>query len=476
MNDSTRPRYHFLPPANWLNDPNGLIQWQGRYHLFYQYNPKAAAWGQIYWGHADSLDLVHWRHLPIALAPQPGGPDANGVWSGCAVELEQQVAFLYTGVADGPEGPHTQRACLAWGEGELLELRRHPGNPVIPATPPGLNLNGFRDHSVWKENGEWRMAIGSGLRPAKEGQKGSGVALLYGSPDLVAWTYLGPLCSEADLPPGTSGLGDMWECPSFIDVGGHQALIISTCGQDAYGPMILSGTYSHGKLHPETVEKLDYGKTAFYAPQTFTDEAGRCLMFGWLTEARSAEAQLEAGWSGVMSLPRQITFGPDGLPRYRFAPELASLRQEALTLVDRPIPDALEMISSGAQVEILLEMRRGQSRRSGLVLLRSPGGEEETRLEVNWLEGTLRLIRTSSSLDERASKEDLSSSLVLKGGVLRLHLYLDGSTIECIVGQRAALSGRVYPTRPDSLGLGLFAEGGAAKLIRLELYTLASAW
>ena len=84
--DPHRPRYHFLPPANWLNDPNGLIQWNGEYHMFYQYNPNGPFHGTIHWGHAVSADLVHWRHLPIALAPEPGTADEDGCWSGCAVD------------------------------------------------------------------------------------------------------------------------------------------------------------------------------------------------------------------------------------------------------------------------------------------------------------------------------------------------------------------------------------------------------
>ncbi len=85
MNDRHRPHYHFLPPSNWMNDPNGVIHWWGTYHLFYQYNPHGALWGDIHWGHAASKDLVHWEHLPIALAPDPGAPDEGGCWSGVAV-------------------------------------------------------------------------------------------------------------------------------------------------------------------------------------------------------------------------------------------------------------------------------------------------------------------------------------------------------------------------------------------------------
>ena len=97
--DRQRPRYHFLPPANWLNDPNGLIQWRGRYHTFYQYNPNGPFHGTIHWGHAISDDSVHWEHLPIALAPTPGGPDADGCWSGCAVDHDGVPTLIYTGLA-----------------------------------------------------------------------------------------------------------------------------------------------------------------------------------------------------------------------------------------------------------------------------------------------------------------------------------------------------------------------------------------
>ncbi len=104
--DHLRPRYHFLPPSNWMNDPNGLIQWKGQYHLFYQHNPVQAAWGPIHWGHAVSQDLVHWRHLDMAMQPTPGGADKDGVWSGCAVISGGKPVIFYTGVF--PEGQ-----CLA---------------------------------------------------------------------------------------------------------------------------------------------------------------------------------------------------------------------------------------------------------------------------------------------------------------------------------------------------------------------------
>src|SRR5215210_4631866 len=106
--DPHRPRYHFLPPSNWLNDPSGLIQWRGQYHLFYQFNPNGAFSATKHWGHAVSSDLVHWSDLPIALTPMPGTADEDGCYSGCAVVNRGVPTLAYTGVRAG-----RQRPCIA---------------------------------------------------------------------------------------------------------------------------------------------------------------------------------------------------------------------------------------------------------------------------------------------------------------------------------------------------------------------------
>src|ERR1051325_4638830 len=158
MTDPHRPRYHFLPPSNWMNDPNGLIQWRGRYHMFYQYNPYAAVWGNISWGHAVSDDLVHWEDLPVALTPDADGVDANGCYSGIAVDNNGVPTIVYTGV----RGPN-ELACIATGDDELISWQKYPGNPVIQSTPPGIDLVAYRDHSVWREDGMWYQVVGAGI-------------------------------------------------------------------------------------------------------------------------------------------------------------------------------------------------------------------------------------------------------------------------------------------------------------------------
>ena len=129
LSDPHRPRFHFLPAKNWMNDPNGLIQWQGQYHLFYQYNPNGAVHGTIHWGHAVSSDLIRWTDLPIALTPTPGGPDAAGCWSGCAVDNHGIPTLIYTGI-------RPQAQCIATSLDGLITWEKFSGNPVLKSPPP----------------------------------------------------------------------------------------------------------------------------------------------------------------------------------------------------------------------------------------------------------------------------------------------------------------------------------------------------
>ncbi len=307
--DRHRPRFHVVSPAGWLNDPNGVGQWQGRYHLFYQYNPDAAVHGNIHWGHVSSADLVHWRDDPVALSPGPG-PDADGCWSGVLVDDGGTPTLVYSGNRDGVG----QRPCLAVGDTELRHWRKEPV-PVIPDLPPGVDLLEFRDHCVWRRDGRWHQLIGAGI--AGQG----GAALLYRSPDLRTWTYVGPIL-VGDAEDRWVWTGSVWECVDLFRLGsgapdaGNEAaldvLLISVWHDQVthYG-VYLTGVFDGERFEPQQRRHLDFGRHYFYAAQSFRDEQGRRVLFGWLPEGRSAAAQVEAGWSGVMSLPRELTLGAD---------------------------------------------------------------------------------------------------------------------------------------------------------------------
>ena len=172
--DPMRPQYHLLPARGWMNDPCGPIYWRGRYHMFHQYNPHAAVWGDMHWAHATSPDMVRWRREPIALAPTPGGPDQDGCFTGTAVVADGKPTFLYTGVQKVPPDQATLRdgnsnlretQCLAVAEDDaLLHWRKLP-QPVIAAPPAGMRVTGFRDPSPWRDekDGKWYMDLQSSL-------------------------------------------------------------------------------------------------------------------------------------------------------------------------------------------------------------------------------------------------------------------------------------------------------------------------
>jgi len=243
--DPRRPQFHLLPAANWMNDPNGPIFWKGHYHMFFQYNPNAAVWGDMHWAHAISPDMIHWKHLPVALSPTPGGPDADGCFSGTATVRNGVATVIYTGVQTVPADRAEAEATLRDGHNNFRETQLYATStdselrtwtkrptPVIAAPPPGMHVTGFRDPAPWREPAlypdGWLMAVGSG-----EAGKG-GEALLYKSPDLQNWEYLhavaeGPGRSTSDTNPVDSG--EMWECPDLFPLGGKHVLIYSTEGK-----------------------------------------------------------------------------------------------------------------------------------------------------------------------------------------------------------------------------------------------------
>ena len=474
--DPLRPHYHFLPPANWLNDPNGFIQWQGRYHLFYQYNPAGAFHGNIHWGHATSADLVRWKHRPVALAPTPGGPDAGGCWSGSAVvggpgtPFDGRPLFFYTGV-------FPQVVCASLGSDDLDTWTKHPANPLIAAPPPGFGgeTGDFRDPFVWREGETWWMVIGSRV------EGGGGAVLLYRSADLLAWEYVGPLLVGDATPDAPLWTGTVWECPNLFPLDGRHVLVVSFQNHDS-GELLYAGytvgDFRDGRFTPGPFRPLEYGDT-LYAPQATIDESGRAVLIGWLREGRDGAAQRAAGWSGVMSLPRLLSLGDDGTLRFQPVPELTELRRDPIHVAPRLFHpgDAnplAELRGGSLEIEAVLEPAGATA--FGLVWC-EPGGDALSAvacasLRCDVATGTITLGSSASSNPDPRPWH----TAPLPAGPLRLRVFIDRSVVEVFVGDRAVLSARVYPERPEAMGVELFAEGGAVRVGRVDAWQMNSIW
>ncbi|MCX9077889.1 MAG: glycoside hydrolase family 32 protein, partial [Candidatus Methanoperedens sp.] len=355
--DLHRPRYHYLPPANWMNDPNGIIQWQGKYHLFYQHNPNSAVWGDIHWGHAVSEDLIHWSDLPIALAPTPGGPDEGGCFSGCAVN-NGLPTLIYTGVAGARNEIQTQ--CIATSRDGLLTWDKHAGNPVLSAVPPESGqTTEFRDPYVWREGEDWYMVVGSCIKDV------GGSAFLYRSRNLLDWEYLNPL-----LVGDSQRNGIIWECPNFFKLDDHWVLIVSALTGNFAGSVVyFVGDYENFRFTPTYEGVLDYGQ--LYAPLTMMDNQNRRLLFGWLREARSEAEQRAAGWSGAHSIPRILTLDSRHRVRMTPVPELETIRGQHHQYGPAELTQDVRLDVTGLALDIMAEFEPREGGHCGITVARS---------------------------------------------------------------------------------------------------------
>ncbi len=469
--DPHRPRYHFTAPTGWMNDPNGLIavpkEGGLEYHLFYQHNPFEARWSRIHWGHAVSQDLVHWQDLPIALTPEPG-PDESGCWSGYAVLDGQKMKLIYTGAKDfNAETDHSDASvCLAESEDFVHFTKKGR----VLEWPKELELIGFRDPIVWREGGAWRMNIGAGFKDSSVG----GAVLSYQSNDLEHWEYLGVLASHDAAAQNPIWTGSVWECPQLMGFeNGHAITFSRWFERRGYGVLSLSGRYDGRRFEIAGGREFDAGD-AFYAAQSFQEPDGRWIMIGWMPGARPVPMQLEAGWSGAMSVPRVLSLNQNGVLEQSPAPELEILRGEKQEWNALEISGMHQLEVSGDALEIRTVIRPGQAARVGLSVRVSSDDLEETRVVYDAVNRRLSVDRSRSSLNTEVTKDERGLDLEITD-TLELRVFLDASVLEVFAHGRA-ISTRIYPTQPDSLGVSVFAEGGHAILEKLEVWPMRSIW
>ncbi|KAH1078660.1 hypothetical protein AAZX31_19G182000 [Glycine max] len=317
-----RTAYHFQPPKNWINDPNGPMYYNGIYHLFYQYNPKGSVWGNIVWAHSISKDLINWRTLEPALYPSKPF-DKFGCWSGSATIVPGKgPVILYTGVVDDKQ---TQVQCYAVPEDlndPLLRKWVKPDkfNPILVANK-GVNGSAFRDPTTawWSKDGHWKILVGSR-------RKRRGIAYLYRSKDFMTWV-------QAKHPIHSKGETGMWECPDFypVLVNGNQGLETSEGGNHVKHVFKNSldmtrfdyytvGTYFEDKDRyvPDNTSvdgwgglRYDYGN--FYASKSFFDPSkNRRILWGWANESDTKEDDVRKGWAGIQAIPRTVWLDSTG--------------------------------------------------------------------------------------------------------------------------------------------------------------------
>jgi len=420
--DPFRPGFHLSPDVGLLNDPNGFIHYQGKYHLFYQWNPLACKHGAKFWGHVTSTDLLHWEHQPVALVPAEEY-ERNGCYSGSAIEQDGKLLLCYTGNVKFAEGGRTAYQCIA----EVAEDGVHKWGPVADL-PEGYTGH-VRDPKVWRHGDAWYMVL------AAQDLDLQGKVLLYRSGDLRAWQLLGEIAGSR-----LGGMGDfgyMWECPDLFELGGQEVLICCPQGLQAEGDRyqnLFQCGYFIGSLDYEQAQfshgeftELDLGFD-FYAPQTTQDASGRRLLFGWMGLPDDNEAHqptIEHGWIHCMTLPRELVLVGDRVHQ-RPVTELTALRGDVL--VEQQVSGVTPLLIS-SECELLL---KPDSQPFMLhwcdVASVEFDGQQLTLARRNWRTGEWEQRRCELA------------------GLTELRLFYDHSTLEVFANEgEVAMSARCFP-------------------------------
>ena len=287
INQHYRPKFHFTPEKNWMNDPNGLVWHKGEYHLFYQHNPFGKEWGHMSWGHAVSTDLLNWQHLEVAI---PEGDD-GAIFSGSAVSFGEQIVAIYTRHSDG-----NQSQCLAISNDNGRTFVKYEHNPVLD-----LGMADFRDPKVFSYKDHWIMAV---VKPHEH------ICEFYKSTDLISWNFLSSFGPAA-------AVGGVWECPDlfplvFDDEEIWVLLISLNPGaiKNGTGTQYFIGDFDGVSFTPRyaTAEPrwLDFGRDN-YAGVTFNNEPhGRRIFIGWMSNWQNRGNRPDTTWTNALTVPREL--------------------------------------------------------------------------------------------------------------------------------------------------------------------------
>jgi fructan beta-fructosidase len=489
-----RPVYHFTPPAKWMNDPNGMVYYEGEYHLFYQYYPEGTVWGPMHWGHAVSRDLVHWDHLPIALYPDSLGL----IFSGSAVVdwhnttgfgrdgKPPLVAIFTQHLMAGEKAGRNDFQCqsIAYSNDRGRTWTKYAGNPVIPN--PGIR--DFRDPKViWHEaSKQWVMvfAVADHVR-------------FYGSPDLKKWRFL------SDFGKEIGAHGGVWECPDLFPIKIDQTQTekwVLTQSINPGSPNGGSGTqYFVGNfdgvqftLDSEFAKDcpkgkgvwIDYGRDN-YAGVTFSDipkKDGRRLAIGWMSNWDYAQEVPTVAWRSAMTLPRQFTLKntPAGL-RLCSAPvrETERLRGAAYSIKSKPIEHLLnlsEKVGFPAGVSELMFDIELPEKSASMVGVRLSNAKGEA-YRIGFDAGSNRFFSDRTRSGDMGFSAKFAQTMhygprIAAGSTVKMHLFFDRASCELFADDGLTVMTEIFFPTEDFKNLEIFTENGGVRVKNLKMWGL----
>lgn len=458
-----RPQFHFTPEKTWTNDPNGLVYYKGEYHLFYQDNPYGVRWGHMSWGHAVSTDLLHWKHLPVAIEeyPDPNGRDSVMIFSGSAVmDRNNSSGFfqrdsagmvaIYTSHVHSKGEQLAQHQSIAYSSDRGRTFKRFEGNPVLD-----IGRREFRDPKViWYEpQQKWVMVT---VIPNEFKTH------FYESKDLKSWKFLSEFGPVGDT-------AKVWECPDLLQVTlpgetdiKKWVLIVSNShpqGPAFVGIQYFVGEFDGTKFTADNPRRyplyIDYGKD-LYAAVTYNNlPDDRVIMIGWANNWTYGQDIPTSPWRSAMSIPRELSLysTPDG-PQLRQAPV-----REWMTLKGEKIADLSK--NTDRSLVMNIRIKPGTSGRPGVKLF--VNGDEWTMIGYDAAKKEAFVDRTHSgnvSFHTAFPSVDAAKVVPDDDGWVTMEVFVDQSIIEAFInsGQRV-MTEQIFPLGSGS-GIEVVEDGG----------------
>jgi fructan beta-fructosidase len=438
-----RPQFHFTPAEKWMNDPNGLVYLNGKYHLFYQYYPKDVIWGPMHWGHAVSTDLLNWKHKPVALYPDSLG----NIFSGSVVIDKNNTAgfganvmvaiFTYHNDAIWEAGQkNTESQALAYSTDEGKTWTKYANNPV-------LNNSGeqdFRDPKVfWNESkNKWDMVLAAGDR-----------IKIYSSENLKNWTF------ESDFKPtiDDTDLG-VWECPDLfkMKVGKIEKWVMIVSHGDkasngGSGTRYFVGDYD-GKTFTNTQKAiwLDYGTDA-YAGVTFSNVPNnKKILLAWMSNWQYANKTPTEVWRGAMTLPRELFLHPSENKESFFLTQTMIEQFSLITQLDWSTEETKTPFVKNdvdlSQAEIKFKIKETED----LQIVLSNALQEKLVIQIKNNQVTINRSQSGKTdfSEQFAAKEQL---MPIQDKIHTVQLILDKSSIEILLNNgKYSMTNLVFPT------------------------------
>jgi fructan beta-fructosidase len=480
--EAHRPRFHFTPPAGWMNDPNGMVYHNGQYHLFYQHNPDSTVWGPMHWGHAVSKDLVRWEHLPIALYPDSLGTifsgsavvDVNNTSGLGTAQNPAMVAIFTSHNAEGEKAGRKdfQTQSMAYSTDNGRTWRKYEGNPVLPN--PGIR--DFRDPKVsWHQpSKQWVMILAV-----------TDHVEIYGSKNLKSWNKL------SDFGKTYGDHSSVWECPDLfpLELDGKQkwVMLVSNFGGPNGGSatQYFTGDFDGRNFTPDapaaTTRWLDYGKDN-YAGVTWANvpaNDGRRLFMGWMSNWQYANVVPTATWRSAMTIARELSLKNTAAGiRVISQPvkELAALRGASVRLPSRTIEGEVDITGEVSYVptgELRLSFDAAMESKDFGIQLSNPQGQQ---VRIGYEPAGKRFYVDRTASGKHDFSKDFSgrhyAPRLSKENFVSLHLVIDVASVELFADNGEVVMTEIFfPDAPYNQ-LKLFSKEGAVKITTGEFTPL----